>query len=151
MSTVKEIFQNKQKTFNTIRSNALVIEAVSMLNSINLSYLIVVENGEYKGIFSERDYARNIILKGRSSSNTLVKEAMTTDLPVVNFHHSIKHCMHLMISHKTRYLLAYDDNKFIGVVTIHDLLRQALFSKDDLQDDDVTHSLINNDEGSSMF
>ena len=151
MLTVNDILKTKQKAFNVIQSDALVIEAVAMLSSVNLSYLIVLDREEYKGIFSERDYARNIILKGRSSNNTFVKDAMTTDLPMISPAQSVKHCMRMMISHKTRYLLAYDDNKFLGVITIHDLLRQVLFSKADPADHDITSELIDNDETASLF
>lgn len=150
MSTVKDIFERKQKAFNTIQADALVIEALSLLNSINLSYVVVEENGEYKGIFSERDYARNIVLKGRSSSNTKVKDAMTTDLPMVDVKDTVKHCMHLMNMHKTRYLLAYENNHFMGVVTIHDLLRQALISSD-YEQDGIASSLLDNDEKTRFF
>ncbi len=150
MSTVRDIFQNKQRSFNTIQADALVIDALNLLNSINLSYVVVLEGSDYKGIFSERDYARNIVLKGRSSSNTKVKDAMTVDIPVVDYDDTIRHCMHLMNSHKTRYLLAYDNNHFVGVVTIHDLLRQALHTKD-YEDDAITTTLIDQDESSKFF
>ncbi len=151
MLTVNDILHTKQKAFNVIQSDALVIEAVAMLSSVNLSYLIVLDGDEYKGIFSERDYARNIILKGRASNNTMVKDAMTTDLPMVNPTQSIKHCMRMMISHKTRYLLAYEDNKFLGVITIHDLLRQVLLSNTEFAEHNIAHELIDNDENVSIF
>lgn len=150
MSTVKNIFEAKQKTFNRIEPTALVIEALGLLNSINISYLVVMEGDQYKGIFGEREYARNVILKGRASNTTFVKDAMTTDLPMVDFNDSFVHCMYLMNSHKVRYLLAYDNNKFKGVITIHDLLRQTLVSKDE-HDKSVTDMLIENDENSRFF
>ncbi len=150
MSTVKDILENKQKTFNVIQSDALVIEAVSMLNSVNLSYLVVMEGDEFKGIFGEREYARNIILKGRASNTTLVRDAMTTDILTVDFSDSYKQCMQLMNSHKARYLLAYHDNKFVGVITIHDLLRQAIISNDD-NDKAISRLLVDNDEHSKFF
>src|SRR5215204_7567051 len=105
MRTVKDILENKAKTFNVVSPHALVIDALNMLNSVNLSYLIVMDHNDYKGIFSERDYSRNVILKGRASNSTKVQEVMTTDLPVVTVTDTVEHCMHLMNSHKTRYLL----------------------------------------------
>src|SRR5260221_5079478 len=83
MRTVRDILSNKQRSFNIIQSNALVINALNLLNSVNLSYLVVMDEDQYKGIFSERDYTRNVILKGRSSDSTRVKEVMTIDLPMV--------------------------------------------------------------------
>lgn len=151
MRTVKDIFESKQRAYNSIQPEALVIDALNQLNSVNLSYLVVMEGDEYRGVFSERDYTRNVILKGRASSSTTVKEVMTTDLPVVEVTDSVENCMNVMNSHKTRYLLAYDDQKFVGVVTIHDLLRQVIANKEDVFDHTVTHQLIDNDEAGRVY
>ena len=78
MRTVDDIIGSKPNPDNIISPDALVIEALEMLNTVNLSYLIVMEGNKYQGIFCERDYSRNVILKGRSSSSTKVKEVMTT-------------------------------------------------------------------------
>lgn len=148
MKTVKDILDSKQKVFNTISPDMLVIDALVQLNSVNLSYLIVVEDDKYKGIFSERDYTRNVILKGRASNTTTVKEVMTIDLPMVTLEDTAEHCMHLMNAHKARYLLAYDnDRRFVGVITIHDLLRQVIASKEDVFDHSAAQELLGNDEG----
>jgi CBS domain-containing protein len=151
MRTVKDILTSKQKSFNFIEPDALVIDAINMMNSVNLSYLIVMEGDEYKGIFSERDYTRNIILKGRASNSTKVKEAMTTDLPIVDMNDTVEYCMNLMNSHKSRYLLAYEYQKFSGVITIHDLLRQVLTNKEEVFDTTLTRSLLDNDEGTRVY
>src|SRR5690348_693676 len=125
MRTVKDILASKQKAFNIVSPSTLVIDALNMLNAVNLSYLIVMENDQYRGIFSERDYSRNVILKGRSSRSTKVEEVMSTDLPVMHPDHTVEHCMKTMILNKTRYLLVFDSNNhFAGVITIHDLLRE---------------------------
>jgi signal-transduction protein with cAMP-binding, CBS, and nucleotidyltransferase domain len=106
MRTVKDLLKSKPKTFNTIEPGVRVIDALTMLNSVNLSYLVVKDGDQYKGIFCERDYSRNVILKGRSSQTTTVKEVMTVDLPVVQLTDTVEHCMNIMNLHKTRYLLA---------------------------------------------
>jgi CBS domain-containing protein len=147
MKTVKDILESKQKVFNVIPSNTLVYDALVQLNSVNLSYLVVKDGLDYKGIFGERDYTRNVILKGRASNSTYVKEVMTTDLPMVAMTDSAEHCMHLMNAHKVRYLLAYDDSRnFVGVITIHDLLRQVIANKEEVFDHSVTHALLDQDE-----
>lgn len=147
MRTVQQILESKPKPFNVISPDALVIEALNLLNSVDLSYLIVKEGDDYKGLFSERDYTRNLVLKGRSSSTTTVGEVMTTDLPIVNYADTVEQCMHLMNTHKTRYLLAYDDDeKLVGVITIHDLLRQVINSKEAVFDSSLAEQLINQDE-----
>jgi signal-transduction protein with cAMP-binding, CBS, and nucleotidyltransferase domain len=138
---------SKPVPFNNIEPNALVIDALQMLNSVNLSYLVVKTDDDFKGIFCERDYSRNVILKGRSSANTKVEEVMTTDLPVVEVSDTVEHCMNLMISHKARYLLAYDDQQFAGVITIHDLLRQVISNKEAVFDHSMAEQLLSHEEG----
>lgn len=151
MRSVIDMLNSKPEIYNTIEPSALVIDALTMLNSVNLSYLIVKEGDEYKGIFCERDYSRNVILKGRSSLTTTVSEVMTIDLPIVEITDTVEHCMNSMNLHKTRYLLAYDDNRFAGVITIHDLLRQVIANKELVFDSSLAEKLIGQDEGSKIY
>jgi signal-transduction protein with cAMP-binding, CBS, and nucleotidyltransferase domain len=151
MRTVKELLLSKPIAFNNIDPDALVIDALQMLNSVNLSYLVVKKGDEFKGIFCERDYSRNVILKGRSSANTKVYDVMTTDLPLVDVNNTVEHCMNLMISRKARYLLAYDDQAFAGVITIHDLLRQVISNKEAVFDHTVAEQLLSHDEGRKVY
>ena len=150
MKTVSDILASKPKAFNTIQPAALVIDALNLLNSVNLSYLVVMDGDKYKGLFCERDYSRNVVLKGRTSNSTMVQEVMTTDLPVVAPADSVAYCMSLMNSHKTRYLLAYDDQHFKGVITIHDLLRQVLSGTDE-SDSSIARTLIDNEEAGRIY
>ena len=147
MRTVNDILKAKAKPFNQVSPDTLVIDALKQLNTINLSYLVVMDGEEYKGIFSERDYSRNVILKGRHSDQTTVKEVMTHDLPIVDLNETVEQCMHLIDQHRTRYLLAFDDDKFVGVITIHDLLRQVLNDKEQVFDRTIAHRLVDGDEG----
>lgn len=152
MRTVKDILSAKAKPFNQVSSSTLVIDALKMLNSINLSYLVVMDGDEYKGIFSERDYSRNVILKGRHSNNTVVTEVMTHDVPVVGLNQTIEQCMHMIDQHKTRYLLAFDDEQqFAGVITIHDLLRQVINDKEAVFDKSLAQRLVDDDEGGRIY
>ncbi len=151
MRTVRDIIDSKPQPFNIINSNSLVIDALNLLNSVNLSYLIVMEGNEYKGIFSERDYTRNVILKGRASNSTMVKEVMTTDLPTAEISETVENCMHIMNSNKTRYILAFDEQQFVGVITIHDLLRQVIASREDVFNHSLANSLIDTDESSRIY
>ena len=123
-----------------------------MLNSVNLSYLVVIDDDVFKGIFCERDYTRNVILKGRSSVETPISEVMTTDLPRVELNDTVEQCMQMMNAFSTRYLLAFDDQQFLGVITIHDILRQVIASKENVFDHTLTHSLLDSDEsGGKVF
>jgi len=151
MRTVQNIINSKQKPANIISSDSLVFDALNLLSDVNLSYLIVMDGKEFKGIFSERDYTRNVILKGRASNSTVIKDVMSTDLHKVPLTHTVEECMNMINTYKTRYLLAYDEDEFVGVITIHDLLRQVISSREDVFNQSLTKSMIDYDEGSRIY
>lgn len=152
MRTVRNILESKAKPFNQVTPNTLVIDALSLLNSLNLSYLIVMEGDTYKGIFSERDYSRKIILQGRHSNSTSVAEVMSTDVPVIGLDDSAERCMNLMEQSKSRYLLAFDERqRLAGVITIHDILRLVIRDKFEVFDRDVAERLVSDDEGGDVY
>lgn len=147
MRTVDDLIASKPRPENIIRPDVLVIDALYFLDQVNLSYLIVMEGDAYKGVFSERDYSRNVVLKGRSSREAMVLEVMTTDLPIVGPNDTVEHCMNMMARSKARYLVALDNDKFMGVITIHDLLRQVLANRAEVFDDTLAQKLIDTAEG----
>jgi CBS domain-containing protein len=151
MRTVQDILKTKEKPDNVIEPKALVIDALKKLSQVNLSYLIVMDGDEFKGIFSERDYTRNLVLKGRSSRDTMVQEVMNIQLPEVSLSKTIEDCMYLMNVRGNRYLIAFDENhKVAGIITIHDILRQVIASKQDVFDDSL-EGLLNKDESGKIF
>ncbi len=151
MRNVKDILASKPEASNIIPTDTLVFNALKLLNSVNLSYLIVKEGPKFKGIFCERDYSRNVVLKGRSSDSTTVAEVMTTELPKVALSDTVEYCMNFMNEQKTRYLLAYDADEFAGVITIHDLLRQVIANKETVFDSSITNTLLDNEESGSIY
>lgn len=151
MRTVRNILETKDDQSNTIDPNIMVIDALKKLISVNLSYLVVYDNEEYIGIFSERDYTRKLVLEGRSSRETMVKDVLTTDLPEVSLDDTVEDCMYKMNMRGVRYVAAYDENKFVGIITLHDVLREVLASKEDVFDNSLTSSLINNAESGRIF
>jgi CBS domain-containing protein len=151
MRIVRDMIKSKPEAFNSIEPSAMVFDALTMLNSVNLSYLIVKDGDEFKGLFCERDYSRNVVLKGRSSRTSKVADVMTIDLPIVDIDDTVEHCMNTMNLHKARYLLAYDNNQFAGVITIHDLLRQVIASKEYVFDSNLTEKLIDQDESNKIY
>ena len=151
MRTVKEMLETKYHQQNTIEPTALVIDALKKLETVNLSYLIVMEKDAFKGIFTERDYTRNLVLKGKSSKDTMVQEIMTVDLPVVTLDQSVEDCMYQMNTKGTRYLLALEDDKFQGIITIHDILREVIANKEQVFDSTLTNTLLDNDESGRIF
>ena len=147
MRTVDDLIASKPRPENIIKPEALVIDALHHLEEVNLSYLIVMDGDAYKGVFSEKDYSRNVVLKGRSSKEAHVQEVMTTDLPVVAPGETVEHCMILMIRSKARYLVALDEKKFMGIITIHDILREVLANREEVFDDTLAEELIKTAEG----
>jgi signal-transduction protein with cAMP-binding, CBS, and nucleotidyltransferase domain len=147
MRTVDDLIASKPRPENIIKPDALVIDALHLLDQVNLSYLIVMDGDTYKGIFSERDYSRNVVLKGRSSRSSSVQDVMTADLPVVGPQDTVEHCMTLMARSKTRYLAAFDKDQFMGIITIHDLIRLVLANKAESFDDTLAQRLVDTAEG----
>lgn len=151
MRKVKNMLETKDEQSNVIEPTIMVIDALKKLISVNLSYLVVFENGEYAGIFSERDYTRKLVIEGRSSRETMVKDVFTTDLPEVSLDDTVEDCMYKMNTRGTRYVAAFDENNFVGIITLHDVLREVLASKENVFDNSLTSSLINNDESGRVF
>jgi CBS domain-containing protein len=137
MRTVADILNKKSPVFNQIKPDAKVLEGLQLMNSVNLSYLVVMKEDHFQGIFSERDYSRNVILKGLHSDTTIIKDVMSTALPFVSLTDTVESCMQLLNSHKTRYLVVFDDEVFRGVITINDVLREALASKELVFDEKI--------------
>ena len=152
MRTVQDILGTKNVVNNTIDANATVFDALKQLKNVDLSYLIVKDGETFKGIFSERDYSRNVILEGRNSKEATVQEVMSTDLPKIQVADSLEQCIDTLLQNKTRYLLAFtEDQQFAGVITIHDLLRQILADRDDHFHNAALKQLIDQDESGRIY
>ena len=130
MRTINEVLQQKGPHFNYIDAEATVLEAILVMKSENISYLIVNENGKYAGIISERDYTHKVILENKQSATTHVKEIMTKDFPAISSSNTADQCMVLMNASKTRYLPVFDEFEFKGIITIHDLMREAILQNE---------------------
>ncbi len=126
MHTVDSILRRKGPHTNYITANSNVLKAARVMKQKNRSYLIVRSNGKYAGILSEKDCVHKLILKEADARATLVQEIMTTNLPVVGLADNAEQCMLLINSSKSRYLTAFDRDKFKGIITIHDLMSEAL-------------------------
>jgi len=137
MRTVQDILSKKSPVFNQVNPEATVFQGLQQMNAVNLSYLVVMKDDKFQGIFSEREYSRNVILKGLHSDSTSIKDVMSVSLPFVSLKDTVESCMHMLNDHKTRYLIVFDDEAFRGVITINDVLREALASKELVFDESV--------------
>lgn len=120
--TIREILQLKGKQFWSISPDATVYEAVRLMAEKNVGALPVMNGDKLIGIISERDYTRKIILMGRASRDTLVKEIVSSPVISVTLSHTVEDCMRLMTNHRIRHLPVLDGDKVAGIVSIGDLV-----------------------------
>jgi len=114
--------QKEVSTVWSIAPNAMVIDAIQVMDEKNVGALPVVENGALVGIVSERDYTRKVILKGRSSKETPVSDIMTKQLVTVNPNHSVTECMRIMTEKRVRHLPVLEGSNLIGILSIGDVV-----------------------------
>ncbi len=126
MNNVAEIIKLKGNEVFTISPNITVFDALKILAEKNIGALVVTKNEKVVGIFSERDYARKIILKGKSSIVTTVNELMTTDVLYVSQTNTIDECMDLMSENHIRHLPVIEDEKLIAVISIGDVVKHII-------------------------
>jgi CBS domain-containing protein len=124
--TVEMLLTNKGREVWSIAPGATVFEAIEMMNERHVGALPVVEGGKLVGILSERDYARKVILKGRSSRECKVEEIMTRDVICVDAVRKIEECMAVMTQKKIRHLPVMEDGKMVGIVSIGDLVKAII-------------------------
>ncbi len=126
MKTVRDVLRVKGDTVWSTTSRATVYEALEKMAEKNVGALIVMDNTELVGIFSERDYARDIILKDRLSKQTLVGEIMTREVVCVGPTENMEKCMLLMSSKRCRHLPVIEDDQVIGVISIGDVVKSII-------------------------
>jgi CBS domain-containing protein len=126
MATVKNILDSKGNAIFTISPDTTVYHALELMVEKNVSALLVLENDKLAGIFTERDYARKVALKGKSSKDTLIADIMTRDLITVTSASSIDECMEQMTGKYIRHLPVVDDGKLSGIISIGDVVRRII-------------------------
>jgi CBS domain-containing protein len=125
-ATVRQILQSKGSRIWSVAPQATVFEALVLMAEKDVGAVLVVENEKLVGIFSERDYARKVVLKGRSSKDTLVSELMTSDVFYVNPNQTIDECMALMTNKHFRHLPVLDNEKLVGIITVGDAVKAVI-------------------------
>jgi CBS domain-containing protein len=121
-ASVSEILNHKGTNVWSIAPEATVFEALQLMADKNVGSLLVTEQNRLVGIITERDYSRKVVLKGRSSKETAVKEILSGQVVHVGPTQSVEECMRLMTGHRVRHLPVLDGSRILGVISIGDLV-----------------------------
>jgi len=126
MKTINEILQHKSHSVLSISPEASVLDALKLMAEKEVGALVVLDGERLAGIFSERDYARKVILHGKSSKDTPVREIMTQKVVCVRPDQSVEDCMALMTDKRIRHLPVLQDSRVIGVISIGDVVKEVI-------------------------
>jgi len=136
MKLVKHLLDAKGRNVISISADASVFDAIKMMADESIGSLVVLDENEgLVGIVTERDYARKVIVKGRSSGDTWVADIMTTDVLTTSCEHTVKSCMEIMTEKKLRHLPVVEDGRVVAMVSIGDLV-QAIIAD---QQEEIEH------------
>jgi len=126
---------NKSRQIWTISKDQSIMQVLILMSEKNIGAIIIVDNNDFPiGIFSERDYARKIVLKGKSSKDTLLDEVMTKELITVTRDYKIDQCMEIMNEKRIRHLPVLENKKIVGIISIGDVLKIMIKEQKELID-----------------
>ncbi|MBA4166963.1 MAG: CBS domain-containing protein [Chitinophagaceae bacterium] len=131
MKKVADILSRKGANVTNVSPDSSVLEALKIMADQNIGSVMVLESGKYRGIMTERDYSRKVVLKGKSSTHTQVSEIMSSDFPRVTPSDSIDYCMQLMSDKNIRYLPVFEAEDLKGIISINDVVRETILSHEE--------------------
>ncbi|RYE36110.1 MAG: CBS domain-containing protein [Sphingobacteriaceae bacterium] len=123
MKKINSILEKKGRQVYAVTAQTSVFDALQMMLDKNISALLVMEKEELLGIFTERDYARKVVLQGKSSKETIISEIMTADLLTLSTGSTIDQCMEMMTDKKIRHLPVLENNYVVGMISIGDVVK----------------------------
>ena len=126
MHTIGQLLEAKGKKFWSIAPNSTVFEALQLMAKKNIGALLVIQNEKLAGIFSERDYARKVILEGKSSKETTVGDLMTREVFYIDPKDTLKESMAVMTAKSIRHMPVLENERLIGIVTLGDVVKQII-------------------------
>lgn len=130
MTIVAQVLKEKGSTVWSVPPNATVYQALELMAEKGIGAVLVLDGEKIVGILSERDYARKVILKGKSSRDTRVSEIMTPAVYYVQPHQTIEECMALMTAKHIRHLPVVDQGKLVGIISIGDVVKAMIADKE---------------------
>ncbi len=131
MKTVRQLLAGKSRVLASIAPDAQVVEALRLLAQHDVGALLVTDGGRLVGILSERDYARKVILQGKNSTDTPVREIMTEKVITVSPDQTTEDCMAIMTARRIRHLPVLDNGRLAGVLSIGDLVKETIADQQD--------------------
>ncbi|MBJ9984510.1 CBS domain-containing protein [Acinetobacter sp. S40] len=135
MTNVAQVIQDKaEQAIYTVSPDATVLEAISIMADKGIGALVVTQDEEVVGIFSERDYTRKVALMERSSYDTTVNEIMTAKVLTISRSNTVEECLQLMTDRHLRHLPVVEDDKLVGLISIGDLVKAAMQDQKNLID-----------------
>lgn len=126
MQSIKHLLANKSREIWSIGPDEPVLQAIRLMSEKGIGALPVMQDGNLLGILSERDYARKVILMGRSSADTPVSQIMTSPVITVSLQDTVHDCMQIMTDKRIRHLPVVDKNKVVGMISIGDLVKAVI-------------------------
>ena len=126
MSTVEQFLDLNSRKIWSLKPDNRVIDSLFLMAEKNISCILIMNQEHLAGIFSERDYARKVVVKGKNSNETLLKEVMTDKLITISPKTGLDECMQLMTDHRIRHLPIVDNTKVVGLISIGDVVREML-------------------------
>lgn len=144
MKKVADVIARKGKNITHVSPDTTVLEALQIMAEQNIGSIMILEDGAYRGIMTERDYARKVIILGKSSTDTKVSEIMSSDFPRVTPSDTIDYCMQLMSDKNIRYLPVFEGDSLSGIISINDVVKETIMSQQETisQLKDYLHSSL---------
>jgi CBS domain-containing protein len=130
MATVRDLLRNKGFEVYSVEPDATVYDALKLMADKNVGAVLVLDSGNLVGILSERDYARKVVLQGRTPVDTPAREIMTDRVICVRPQETVEECMALMTEKKVRHLPVLEENELIGVISIGDVVKSTIAQKE---------------------
>ena len=132
MPTIKDLLRTKNRKLITVSSSSSIFDALKIMAEANIGCLIVLDGNHYVGMFTERDYARKIVLEGRSSDSTTVNEIMVSDIPMLNSDDTIEVCSKIMTEKTLLYLPVFENSQLVNLISQSDIIKYTIDSQKSL-------------------
>ena len=129
MYHVSDILSRKGRIAISVVPESTVIDALKVMAANNIGSVLVMKEGKYMGLITERDYSRKVILKGKNSTDTKVSDIMTSDLPHIRPDDTVEHCMELMTNSNIRYLPVFNNDHIVGIISITDVVKETILKQ----------------------